>query len=85
MSRQVSRRRIPEEVALMLGRPPATEGTVIGLCWAANGIRAATTTTYLPDQMATETEPGLVPAAAHIEVQAPSPGIASQLELPSGH
>ena len=46
-SRHVSWRRIPEDIALILGLLPAVETSVIRCHWAANGYRAALSTTYL--------------------------------------
>ena len=46
-SRHVSWRRIPEDIALILGLLPAVEASVIRCHWAANGYRAALSTSYL--------------------------------------
>ena len=48
-ARQISWRRIPEDIGLMLGLPPGAAASVIRCQWTANGHRAALSTTYLPD------------------------------------
>ncbi|MGC1287166.1 MAG: hypothetical protein WA895_29960 [Streptosporangiaceae bacterium] len=121
-SRHVSWRRIPEDIALILGLLPAVETSVIRCHWAANGYRAALSTTYLasradladssspkdtepldavfslasPAILATAPDaspvvgtgpvahPGPVPAAVHIEMQAPPLSAARSLDLAPG-
>ena len=122
-SRQVSWRRIPEDIALILGLLPAVEASVIRCHWTANGYRAALSTTYLagradiPDSSSPQDpepldavfslatpailspvpdaspvlgaagpvpHPGPVPAAVHIEMQAPPLSAARSLDLAPG-
>jgi hypothetical protein len=80
-ARHVTWRRIPEDVALILGLRPAAEASVIRCQWAANGCRAALSTTYLagqadPDSSSPE---GAGPAdaifsLAHPAIPGPAPG-----------
>jgi hypothetical protein len=50
-SRSVSWRRIPEDIGLLLGLPPAAEASVIRCRWTANGHAAALSTTYLAGRL----------------------------------
>ncbi len=121
-SRHVSWRRIPEDIALILGLLPTVETSVIRCHWTANGYRAALSTSYLagradpPDSSSPkDPEPldavvslappsilglvpdaspvlgtgpaphlGPVPAAVHIEMQAPPLSAARSLDLAPG-
>lgn len=49
--RLVSWRRIPETIAVVLGLPPAAEGSVVRCQWSVNGHRAALSTTYLSNEL----------------------------------
>ncbi|HKA98106.1 MAG TPA: UTRA domain-containing protein [Streptosporangiaceae bacterium] len=51
-SRQVSWRRVPEDIRWALRIPPSEEVCVVRLAWTANGEPAAFTVTYLPKDMA---------------------------------
>jgi DNA-binding GntR family transcriptional regulator len=50
-SRHVAWKRLPENVALMLGLQPTAAASTIRCLWSANGRRAALTTTYLPAKL----------------------------------
>lgn len=72
--RHVSWRRLPDEVGLMLGLPPAAGAAVIRCQWTANGRRAALTTTYLPapvgsaNDSVADSEPSLQSALNQVPV-----------------
>jgi DNA-binding GntR family transcriptional regulator len=51
-SRQVSWRRVPEDIRWALRIPPSEQVCVVRLAWMANGEPAAFTVTYLPEDMA---------------------------------
>ena len=51
-SRQVSWRRVPEDIRWALRIPPSEQVCVVRLAWTANGEPAAFTVTYLPEDMA---------------------------------
>ena len=73
-SRQVSWRRVPEDIGWALGVGSADSVCVVRFLWAADGVPAALSTTYLPRDLAgrfTGTVPGpvgatgLLPLTAH--------------------
>ncbi|SRR5712691_838970 len=68
-SRQVSWRRVPEDIGWTLGVAPGESACVIRLLWTADGEPAALATTYLARHLAAEpagqgSEPLTVPPAA---------------------
>jgi hypothetical protein len=69
-SRQVSWRRVPEDIGWALGVPPGEPACVVRLLWVSGGEPAALATTYLARYLAGEPacqaplEPGTVPPAA---------------------
>ncbi|MEP7023219.1 MAG: hypothetical protein ABJB47_05280 [Actinomycetota bacterium] len=63
-SRQVSWRRVPEDIGWSLGVPPGEPACVVRLLWTAGGEPAALATAYLARHVAGEpTDSGTVPAA----------------------
>jgi hypothetical protein len=64
-SRQVSWRRVPEDIGWMLGVAPGDSACVVRLLWTVDGEPAALATTYLAKHVAGQPdEEGDVPAAA---------------------
>jgi UTRA domain len=64
-SRQVSWRRVPEDIGWVLGVPPGDSACVVRLLWTADGEPAALATTYLSRHVAAQpAEQGAVPSAA---------------------
>jgi hypothetical protein len=64
-SRQVSWRRVPEDIGWMLGVAPGDSACVVRLLWTVDGEPAALATTYLARHVAGQPdEEGDVPAAA---------------------
>jgi DNA-binding GntR family transcriptional regulator len=64
-SRQVSWRRVPEDIGWVLGVPPGDSACVVRLLWTADGEPAALATTYLSRHIAGRpAEQGAVPSAA---------------------
>jgi len=54
-SRQVSWRRVPEDIGWVLGVPPGESACVVRLLWTADGAPAALATTYLARHIAGQT------------------------------
>ena len=64
-SRQVSWRRVPEDIGWILGVPPGDSACVVRLLWTADGEPAALATTYLARHIAGQpAERGVLPPAA---------------------
>jgi DNA-binding GntR family transcriptional regulator len=64
-SRQVSWRRVPEDIGWVLGVPPGGSACVVRLLWTADGEPAAVATTYLARHVAGEpADQDAVPPAA---------------------
>jgi DNA-binding GntR family transcriptional regulator len=64
-SRQVSWRRVPEDIGWVLGVTPGDPACVVRLLWTADGEPAALATTYLARHIAGDpADPGTVPASA---------------------
>ena len=80
-SRQVSWRRVPEDIGWMLGVEPGDTACVVRLLWTVDGEPAALATTYLARHVAGQPDDeGDVPAAALAALPlftAPDPGSAA--------
>jgi DNA-binding GntR family transcriptional regulator len=67
-SRQVSWRRVPEDIGWALGIAPADMVCVVRFLWTANGDPAAFCTTYLPEVLAGQFADAVSGAAATLSV-----------------
>jgi DNA-binding GntR family transcriptional regulator len=97
-TRQVSKRRPPEDIGRVLGLAPGETVLVIRCLWTVGGEPGAFSGTYLPERLAgllpefaaasspVRASPNAGPARAlQMEVQPPSPSVARSLRLAVGH
>ncbi|MBO0776048.1 MAG: UTRA domain-containing protein, partial [Actinobacteria bacterium] len=95
-SRQVSARRVPEDIGRALGLAPGATAVVVKCLWLVGGEPGALSATYLPQRLAgLAGEVGgsplagpdcraVLPAAAQVELGPPPPSVTRSLRLAAG-